>query len=81
MNNSIIEDLRKVKEAYAAKFNYDLEAMFRDLRIKQERSGREFVSYPPTYCVPASPPVDTGPGIVLPVNIDAVTSPPCAPTE
>ena len=39
----IIADLRAIRQAYAARFDYDVEAMFRDLRARQEASGREYV--------------------------------------
>ena len=33
-------------QAYAAWFDYDVEAMFRDLRARQEASGRDYVRLP-----------------------------------
>ena len=42
----IIAELRAIREAYAAQFDYDVEAMFRDIRARQETSGREYVSLP-----------------------------------
>ena len=39
----IIAELRAIREAYAARFNYDVGAMFRDIRARQEASGREYV--------------------------------------
>jgi hypothetical protein len=36
-----------VREAYAAKLNYDLETIFQDLKRQERESGRTFVSYPP----------------------------------
>ena len=43
----IVEEIRKLRDEYAAKFNYDLAAIFRDLQQKQKNSGREFVSLAP----------------------------------
>ena len=43
----IVEEVRKVRDAHAAKFNYDLDAIFRDLKEQERASGRTFVSYPP----------------------------------
>jgi hypothetical protein len=37
----ILEELHRVREEYAARFNYDLQAMYRDLKAREER--REFV--------------------------------------
>lgn len=43
----IVEETRKLRDAYAAQFGYDLEAIFRDLREREQRSGRELVSFAP----------------------------------
>ena len=42
----IIAELRAIREAYAARFDYNVEAMFRDIRARQEASGREYVRMP-----------------------------------
>ena len=39
----IVLEVRKVKERLAAKFNYDIDAMFRDLREREKSSGRRYV--------------------------------------
>jgi hypothetical protein len=39
----IVLEVRKVKERLAAKFNYDIDAMFRDLRAREKTSGRRYV--------------------------------------
>ena len=46
----IVAEVRKVREAHAAKFSYDLLAIYRDLKEQEKRSGRTFVSYSPRYC-------------------------------
>lgn len=43
----IVEEVRKVREAHAAQFNYDLRVIYRDLKEGDGKSGRVFVSYPP----------------------------------
>mgnify|MGYP000557267985 CR=1 FL=1 len=43
----IVEEVRKVRQALAAKFDYDVDAIWRDLREQQARSGRKIVSFPP----------------------------------
>jgi hypothetical protein len=43
----IIAELRAIRREYAARFNYDVDAMFRDIRARQEASGREYVRLPP----------------------------------
>ena len=47
MNDPIVEEIRKYREQYAAKFNYDLAAICKDLRERQATCGRKVVSRPP----------------------------------
>ena len=47
MNDPIVEEIRKYREQYAAKFNYDLEAICKDLRERQKTCGRKIVSRAP----------------------------------
>ena len=39
----IVEEVRKVRDAYAKQFNYDLDAIYQDLKAKERRSGRVVV--------------------------------------
>ena len=43
----IVAEIRQIREGYAARFNYDLWAMYEDLKEQGRKSGREFKSYPP----------------------------------
>jgi len=43
----IVAEVRKAREAHAAKFNYDLQAIYWDVKAQEKQSGRTFVSYPP----------------------------------
>ena len=43
----IVEAVRKIRDAYAKSFNYDLDAICRDLQEKQRLSKRRVVSLPP----------------------------------
>ncbi len=47
MSDPIVEGIRKNREQYAARFNYDLTAICRDLRERQAECGREVVSRAP----------------------------------
>jgi hypothetical protein len=53
----IVAEVRRVREEYAARFNYDIEAICRDARQKDKESGHEVVSLPsrPVTTIPASP--------------------------
>lgn len=46
MTDEIVEEVRRAREAYAKQFNYDLGAIFTDIKRQQADSGREFVSLP-----------------------------------
>ncbi len=43
----IIAEVHRVRDANAARFDYDVARIFRNVRERQENSDREFVRYPP----------------------------------
>ena len=43
----IIEEVRRARERYAARFNFDLDAIYRDLRERQERGEFQVVHRSP----------------------------------
>ena len=47
MDDPIVAEVRKLRDEYARRFNYDLDAICQDLQQKQMQSGRRFVSFPP----------------------------------
>ena len=49
----IVEEVRKARDAYAKQFNYDLDAICRDLQHRQEQSGRKLFSFPARRKIPA----------------------------
>jgi hypothetical protein len=44
MNDPIVDEVRRVREAHAAQFNFDLDAIFRDIKDQERRSGLNFVA-------------------------------------
>jgi hypothetical protein len=42
--DEIVEEIHQIRDNYAKSFNYDLNAIFEDLRKKQAESGREVVT-------------------------------------
>ena len=42
MNDPILDEIRKFRDEYAARFNYDLDAIFRDIKEQEKKSGRRF---------------------------------------
>ena len=43
----IVEEVRKIRQKHAKRFNYDLRAIVEDLRKQQEQSGRTHVRFEP----------------------------------
>jgi len=42
--DEIVDEVRRVREDHAAKFNYDIAAICADIRSMQSKSGRKVVS-------------------------------------
>ena len=42
----VIAEVRAIRDEYAARFDYDIGKMFRDLRDRQNASGGKYVCYP-----------------------------------
>lgn len=47
-SDPIVDEVRRARDAYAARFNYDLRAIYRDLKEKENLSGRKVVTYAET---------------------------------
>jgi hypothetical protein len=47
IDDPIVAEVRKARDEYARRFNYDLDAICKDLQQKQFQSGRKVVSFPP----------------------------------
>jgi hypothetical protein len=43
-DDDIVREIREHRAAHAARFNYDLHAIFADLRRREAESGRAFVA-------------------------------------
>ena len=46
-DDPIVEEVRKIREEHAARFDYDLKKIFEDLKEQERKSGREVLSLPP----------------------------------
>jgi hypothetical protein len=53
IDDPIVAEVRKARDEYARRFNYDLDAICNDLQQKQAQSGRKVVSFPPKRPKPA----------------------------
>ena len=45
--DEIVEEIRVVREAHAARFGYNLDSIYQDLKDQEQRSGRRIVALPP----------------------------------
>lgn len=43
----VVEEVRKVRDAHAAQFDYDLRAIYLALKQEEAQSGRRYVKFPP----------------------------------
>lgn len=65
MNDPIVDEVWRIKDELAARFNYDLKAIYEHLKQREkereEKTGRKFVSHPPRRVEPppAPPPTAT----------------------
>jgi len=53
--DDIIAEIRAFRDAYAERFNYDMRAMYLDLKEQERISGRRYVSLPRKRIPPAKP--------------------------
>ena len=79
MNDSdpIVDEVRRIRDAHAGRFNYDLRAIFKDIKEQQIRSGLKFVSFARDGSVIFAPPeAEEEPNKTLPP-----TGPPIAASD
>ena len=43
MTDPIVDEVRRIRDAHAARFGYDLDAMFQDIKEQERKSGHTFV--------------------------------------
>ena len=60
MNDPIVDEVRRIRDAHAAMFHCDLDAIFQDIKGQEKKSGLKFVSYPPRRTEPSQPPQPAG---------------------
>lgn len=46
-DDPIVQEVRKARDEYAKKFDYDLDAICRGMQEKQQQPGKQVVSIPP----------------------------------
>jgi hypothetical protein len=53
--DTLVDEVRAVREAYAKRLDYDPQAIFEDIKEQEKKSGRELVSAPPRRMGTAEP--------------------------
>jgi hypothetical protein len=53
ITDSVLQEVREIRDAYAKQFNYDLKAIHCDLKLQEQAEGRKIVSLPPRRPDPA----------------------------
>ncbi|MEZ4629311.1 MAG: hypothetical protein R2880_01065 [Deinococcales bacterium] len=46
MKDPMVEEIRQARDEHAKQFNYDLKAIFDDIKKQQKVSGQDFISLP-----------------------------------
>lgn len=77
MNDPIVDEVRRVRDAHAARFDYDLDAIYRDIKEQEKKSGRKFVSFSPA----SAEPNHAQPSTAAPISVSPDNqASPAAPT-
>lgn len=48
-SDEIIDEVRALREAYAERFGFDLDALYRDAKEREKKSGRALVTLEPKH--------------------------------
>ena len=56
MNDPIVDEVRRFREAHSARFNFDLDAIFRDIKEQEKNTGLKFVNGEARQVQPKQPP-------------------------
>lgn len=78
MTDPIIDEVRRVRDEHAARFNYDLDAIFRDIKDQELKSGHEFVSFPSRKAEPNRSLQPTGAAVPVSHSADPARAAPAA---
>ena len=60
MTDPIVDEVRRARDAHAARFGYDLDAIFRDIKEQERTSGLRFVAGVARPAGPIPPPRPAG---------------------
>ncbi len=45
--DKIVEEVRKARDEFAAKFDYDMDAIYQEIKKQEAASTRKFITLPP----------------------------------
>ncbi len=78
MNDPIVDEVRRVRDAHAARFNYDLNAIFQDIKEREKKSGLKFVQGVARQPMPNHTPQPTGAAIPASSDTQSLPAAPAA---
>ena len=58
LNDPIVEEIRRIRDEHAAQFNYDLDAIFDDIKKSEKELGPPLVTLPPNRVAKRGPAQD-----------------------
>lgn len=58
-DDPIVAEVRRIREQIAAEFDFDLNAIFDEMRRRQETSGRNYITREPRRITPPAAPQST----------------------
>jgi hypothetical protein len=61
MNDPIVDEVRRIRDAHAPRFNYDLDSIFQDIKERERKSKLKFVTLPTDRVEPEKDLQATGP--------------------
>ena len=69
MNDPIVDEVRRIRDAHSARFNYDLDAIFQDIKASEKKSGLKFVDGVARQSMPNQAREPTG--VAFPVSVSS----------
>ena len=78
MNDPIVDEVRRVRDAHAARFNYDLDAIFQDIKKREKESGLVFIQGVARQPAPNQTLHPTGAAIPIPPDAKSLEPAPAA---
>lgn len=78
MNDPIVDEVRRIRDALAARFNYDLDAIYRDIKKREKETGLVFVQGVARQPVPNQVLQPTGVAVPVPSDSKSLEAAPAA---